>query len=186
MSSYISTDLRAALSPKVATANKCKHREVLYRYFSLLFRHPWNSWHSLSFSLLIQRWPDEEGRPWAAAVAQSLRHRSVQEVDQQEDRLAVGRHSVGERRPCVERRTDVRELGLWREEKQTVMTNSLTVICPSLSLLYRVISLCVICISAKLCPEVNRLIPNPITCCITFLFSNLWNILHSRQWHHIV
>lgn len=47
-----------------------------------------------------------------AAVAQSLRHHSVQDIDQQEDRLAVNRHSVGERRPCVKRGTDMRELGL--------------------------------------------------------------------------
>lgn len=70
---------------------------------------------SLSFAFLLRRWPEEEGRVGAASIAQSLRHQSVQDVDQQKDQLPVSRYSVGERRPRVKRRTNMRELGLWSE-----------------------------------------------------------------------
>lgn len=50
-----------------------------------------------------------------AAVAKNLRHHSIQDIDQQEDRLAVNRHSVGKGCPCVKRSTDMRELGLGGE-----------------------------------------------------------------------
>ena len=64
--------------------------------------------------------PEEEGGPGGTAVAQSLRHQSIQDVEQQEDRLAVSWNSVGERCSRVERRTDVTELGLTNEEESKV------------------------------------------------------------------
>ena len=67
---------------------------------------------TLSFSLLICCWPEEEGRLCVATIAQGLRNHGVQNVYQQEDLLAVSGHSVGEWSPCVKRRTDVGELGL--------------------------------------------------------------------------
>lgn len=57
---------------KRETSNNCKHKAFL----------SCSPWLSPSFSLL--NWPrrEEEERPAAAAVTQSLRHHSVQDIDQ--------------------------------------------------------------------------------------------------------
>lgn len=47
-----------------------------------------------------------------AAVAKKLRHHSIQNINEQKDRLAVSRHSVREGCPCVKRSPNMRELGL--------------------------------------------------------------------------
>lgn len=75
-------------------------------------------WHYTVSPFLFRCWLEKEFRPGAAAVAQSLRHQSIQDVNQQKHRLAVGRYSVGERRPSVERGTDMRELGLYIKQKR--------------------------------------------------------------------
>ena len=70
----------------------------------------------LSLTFLVERrGPEEEGRVGDTAVAEGLVHQSIQDVHKQEHSLAVSRYSVGEGCPCVERRSDVRELSLRAE-----------------------------------------------------------------------